>query len=224
MEKLIVVAWALWSNRNECRNGGAKKSCQSLLQGALEYLDAYQTCVVELGCPKQPVEPAKWKPPSPDRYKINVDGAVFKEQRMAGVGILIRDAEGHLIGACSRKLEAPLGAVEAEAKAMELGLLFARDLSIQDFNLESDSLTLINALQDLSPPPSLVAALVYSSVAMSHSFRCVEFSYVGRNGNRPAHLLARHALGIAELSVWVEETPCFLEQALNQDVVATSID
>ena len=157
-------------------------------------------------------------------FKINVDGAVFKEQRMAGVGILIRDVEGHLIGACSKKLEAPLGVVEAEAKAVELGLLFARDLSIQDFTLESDSLTLINALQDLSPPPSSVAALVYSSVAMSHSFRCVEFSYVGCNGNRPAHLLARHALGIADLSVWVEETPCFLEQALNQDVVATSID
>ena len=180
--------------------------------------------MVELGNLKQPAEPAKWKPPSPDRYKINADGAVFKEQRMAGVGILIRDAEGHLIGACSRKLDAPLGAVEAEAKAVELGLLFARDLSIQDFTLESDSLTLINALQDMSPPPSSVAALVYSSVAMSHSFKCVDFSYLGRNGNRPAHLLARHALGIVELSVWVEETPCFLEQALNQDVVATSID
>ena len=140
------------------------------------------------------------------------------------MGILIRDAEGHLIDACSRKIEAPLGAIEAEAKAVELGLLFARNLSIQDFNLESDLLTLINALQDLSPPPSLVAVLVYSSAAMSHSFRCVDFSYVGRSSNRPAHLLARHALGIAELSVWIEETPCFLEQALNQDVVATYID
>ena len=65
---------------------------------------------------------------------------------MAGVGILIRDAEGHLIGACSRKLKAPLGAIEVEAKAVELGLLFARDVSIQDFTLESDLLTLINVL------------------------------------------------------------------------------
>ena len=79
MEKLIVVAWAFWSNRNECRNSGGKKSCQALLQGALEYLDAYQACVVELGNLKQPTEPAKWKPPSLDQYKINVDGAVFKE-------------------------------------------------------------------------------------------------------------------------------------------------
>ena len=141
---------------------------------------------------------------------------------MASVGILIRDTKGQLIGAYSRKLEVPLGAIEAEAKAVELGLMFARDLSIQDFTLESDSLTLINALQDLSPPPSSVAALVFSSVAMSHSFKCLDFSHVGRNGNRPAHLLTKHALGIADLSVWVEEISCFLKQALNQDVVVIS--
>ena len=41
VEKLIGVAWALWSNRNGCSNGGVKKSCQALLQGAVEYLDAY---------------------------------------------------------------------------------------------------------------------------------------------------------------------------------------
>ena len=134
---------------------------------------------------------------------------------MAGVGILVRDAEGQLIGACSRKLEVPLGAIEAEAKAVKLGLMFARDLSIQDFTLESDSLTLINALQDLSPPPSSIVALVFSSVAMSHSFICVDFSHVGRNGNRPAHLLAKHVLDIIGFSVWVEEIPYFLEQTLN---------
>ena len=65
---------------------------------------------------------------------------------MVGVGILIKDAEGQLIGACSRMLEVPLGAIEVEAMAVELGLMFERDLSIQDFTLESDSLTLINAL------------------------------------------------------------------------------
>ena len=93
--------------------------------------------------------------------------------------------------------------------------MFARDLSIQDFTLESDSLTLINALQDLSPPPSSVAALAFSSVAMSHSFICVDFSHVGCNDNRPAHLLAKHALDIVDFFVWVEEIPYFLEQALN---------
>ena len=105
-----------------------------------------------------------------------------------------------------------------------MGLQFAKDLSVQDFMLESDSLVLVNALRDLSPPPLSVAALVYSFVAATYSFRNVDFAYVDRNGNRPAHLLARHALGIANLSVWVEESPYFLEQALNQDVIVNFSD
>ena len=50
-----------------------------------------------------------WTPhsPSPSRYKINLDGAMFKGQKMARVGILIRDAAGQLIGACSKKIDAP---------------------------------------------------------------------------------------------------------------------
>ena len=105
-----------------------------------------------------------------------------------------------------------------------MGFQFAKDLSVQDFMLESDSLVLVNALRDFSPPPLSVAALVYSSVATAHSFRNVDFAHVGRNGNRPAHLLARHALGIANFSVWIEKSPYFLEQALNQDVFVNFFD
>jgi len=80
--------------------------------------------------PKQLVEAMHWTPPSPNRYKINMDGVVFKEQKMAGVVILIRDEEGRLIGACSKKIEAPLSAIEVEAKAVDLGLQFAKGMSI----------------------------------------------------------------------------------------------
>lgn len=67
--------------------------------------------------------------------------------------------------------------------------------------MESDSLTLVNALKEISPPPIAVVALVYSSLATSHEFRRVKVSHVGRQGNRPAHLLAKHALGIEDFSI-----------------------
>lgn len=84
--------------------------------------------------------------------------------------------------------------------------------------MESDSLILVNALKEYSPPPIAVAAVVYNSLAASHEFRQVDFNHVGRQGNRPAHLLAKHAFGIEDFSVWIEETPCFIEQALLHDV------
>ena len=63
---------------------------------------------------------------------------------------------------------------------METGLQFAKDLLIHDFILESDSLLVTNALQELSPPPSSVAAIIYSSLLISKEFRQVEFSLVRR--------------------------------------------
>ena len=60
-------------------------------------------------------------------------------------------ASGSVIRAWSKKILAPLGAIEAEANAIELALQFAKDLLMQDFILESDSMTLVNALKESLP-------------------------------------------------------------------------
>jgi len=63
-------------------------------------------------------------------YKANVDGAVSKKQLTAGLGVIIHNVVGQVIGALSYQLYAPSGALEAEAKAMEAAVLFARDVGI----------------------------------------------------------------------------------------------
>ena len=60
---------------------------------------------------------------------------------------------------------------------------------------------------------------MYSFVAASYDFCRVDFFHVRRQSNRPIHLLAKHALGIANFSVWVEENSYFIEQALNLNVL-----
>ena len=166
----------------------------------------------------KPVLIENWTPPPPRHYKINVDGAVFGAQKVAGIGILVRDAEGYVVGACSKRNKAPLGAMEVEAKALEAGVQFAKDLLIHDILLESDSLNLINALKELAPPPASAAAIVYGVLSSLHDFRSVEFSHVCRLGNRPAHLLAKRVLDIADFSIRIEENPCLIEQTLLNDV------
>ena len=53
---------------------------------------------------------------------MNVDGAVFSTQNKARVGVIIRDAQGLVIAAFSKKIKTPLGAIEIEAKAYEYGV------------------------------------------------------------------------------------------------------
>lgn len=132
--------------------------------------------------------PSNWIPPPRNCYKINMDGAIFAAHKMAGVGILIQDANGKVIGACSKKIMAPLGAIEAEAKAFEIGLQFTKDLLIQDFVLEADSLILVNALKELSPPPSAIATLVIAQWLLHRSFVMLKYPmFIGKAIGRPIY-------------------------------------
>lgn len=75
--------------------------------------------------------------------------------------MIIQDDKGRLEAALSKKIKAPLGAVEADqAMAYEAGKMFAKDIGIQDFIIEGDSLVIHQALCETSTPPSSVAAVV----------------------------------------------------------------
>ena len=160
-----------------------------------------------------------WSPPPSFLFKINVDGAVDKATGKVGVGVIVRDKLGRVEAAMCRNLDAPLGAIETESKAIEIGLLFAQDIGIQDIVVESDCLIMIQALEGTSAPPSMVLAVTQGILDLSMGFNKVEFSHVKKQGNRSTHVLAKHALGITNFIAWIEETPCFLEQALIHDVM-----
>ncbi|XP_075655169.1 uncharacterized protein LOC142625383 [Castanea sativa] len=153
-------------------------------------------------------------------FKINVDGAVATAAKKAGVGVIVRDELGRVEAAMCRNLNAPLGAIETESMAIEARLLFAKDIDIRDIVVQSDSLILVKALNGTSVPPSAISVVVQGILDLSLSFRKVEFSHVKRQGNRSAHVVAKHALSIVDFIIWIEETPCFLEQALIHDVTS----
>ena len=94
-----------------------------------------------------------------------------KGQKTAGVGVIIQDDEGRLVAAMSKKIKAPLGAVEAEAMAYEAGLMLAKEIGIQDFIIEGDSLVIHQALCEASTPPSSVAAVVQGMQELCRKFQ-----------------------------------------------------
>uniref|UniRef100_A0A7N2LFK4 RNase H type-1 domain-containing protein n=1 Tax=Quercus lobata TaxID=97700 RepID=A0A7N2LFK4_QUELO len=112
-----------------------------LVQWAKNYLLEYQAANVSTPVPPS-VLVGNWIPPLSPQYKVNVDGA-------------------------SKNIDAPLGPLEIEAKAFEVGLQFAKDVGIYDLILEADSLVMYRALAGISPSPASVAAIVYGIEAAS---------------------------------------------------------
>ena len=175
------LAWAMWHKRNEVRLGAQRKPGDVLVRWATTYIEEYSAATVA----QTNLEPimqraATWSPPPRSSYKINVDGVVATTTKKAGVGVIVRDELGRVEVVMCKNLNAPLGAIETESKAIEARLLFAQDIGIWDIVVESDSLIMVQALNGTSVPPSAVSAVVQGILDLSSSFRRVEFSHIKR--------------------------------------------
>lgn len=77
-------------------------------------------------------------------------------------------------------------------------------------------------LYEKSFPPSSVEPVAWGMQKMAKDFRRIEFSHFRRQGNRPTHLLAKHASCIVEYIAWIKENLYFIEQALIHNVISIS--
>ena len=66
--------------------------------------------------------------------------------------------------------------------------------------------------------PTSVAAIVKGIHELGTEIGVVNFSHVCRTGNKPAHILARQAQNLVNDVIWIKEIPCYIQQALIQDV------
>ena len=83
--------------------------------------------------------PRPTPPPRRGWYKINTDGALFKESGCYGIGLVIRNKEGCMMGAMSKQIKLPLKVLETEALVVQEGIGLAWDLGMKEIEIESDS-------------------------------------------------------------------------------------
>ena len=73
---------------------------------------------------------------------------------------MVRNDKGQIMGALSKLFPFPLGALEIEAKAAEVGAAFAWNLGLRDIVLEGDSQTVMAAIANHDPGPIQVQNLI----------------------------------------------------------------
>ena len=153
-------------------------------------------------------------------YKVNVDGAVFKESGSCGIGIVIRNKRGEIMGAMSKRLDLPLGALEVEAKAFEEGMLLAWDLRLKYIVLEGDAQGVIDVLIGCSspPPPIFIQMIIEGIQSQKCNVQVWKASYVHRTNNMATHLMARNAKFVNDSVIWVKDIPPIIEHQVIKDV------
>ena len=220
-EKFAVTAWLLWNNRNSVRFGGKCKNGKTFEGEARNYVEDFRAaCLTE--CQKaQPAPRVKhWTPPPQGMYKVNVDVVVFMEQRCCGIGVVIRNDKGQMMGALCKKVVVPWGALKAEAKAAKTSILLAWDLGLNDIVVEGDSQLVMFALKGFVNPASVIQKVVEGSQWCLSHFKTWRVEHIKRNNYGAAYLLARNALYVDDCVKWVEDTPPVIELQIQNDVIA----
>ena len=192
VELFSMMVWTIWFRRNTIRVNPTDFPVDQVLQRAIESLLEFRVAQPR----KQPTPPrplAKWSPPVEDYHKVNFDGAIFKGEEKAGIGVTIRNCQGMVMASLSQKISLPQTVVELETLAATRALEFSIELGFSKVILEGDSETVIKALQDSSPSLAPFGLLIRDAQEAANIFTCISYLRVGRNGNSVAHNLARYA-------------------------------
>ena len=112
-----------------------------------------------------------------------MDGAVFASVGCCGVRVVIRNEKGLLMGAMSKKVPFPLGAMEVETLAMEEGIQLVRDLGLRDIDMESEAQTVVVAVGGSDPGLCSIQKIVEEAKLGLTTFSSWSYSHVRRQCN-----------------------------------------
>jgi hypothetical protein len=138
-EIFIIICWALWQRRNKIRLHQEVESINLVGSKAKCYLEEY-TRETEHDKPQpQPALVVRWQPLRKHRYKVNYDGAVFKETNEAGIGVIVRDSRGLVMASLIQKVRFPHSVPSIEAWAVKRSIQFVLEIGLTEAEFEGDS-------------------------------------------------------------------------------------
>ena len=181
----------------------------------LEYQLAQEPPIPEF----RPTGATHWYSPQTSQHKVNYDGALFKEIWQAGVGVMVRDANGRVCGALSDRIVLPGTVEEVEAITCKKAVQFALQLGLVEVVFEGDSKTITTAINSRSPCYSLFGHLLEDVKALALNFVSATFVHVKRQGNAVADKLAKASKTIPCPHFWSNDITSDVQQLVIHDSI-----
>lgn len=217
--RVAVLLWDWWTSRNKVNSGEEGKTPQEMSGFISRHLMDFGVSTVQRSpVPSSPVQ--KWCPPPSAMVKLNFDAAYNGETGAAAWGFVARDESGQFLAAATGKLEYVRSPLQAEANACLKAIEGVSELGAQRIILESDCITLVNALNGREHDASELGVLFREAKSLCMaSFQSHEFMHCNRVCNKVAHYLAQFGMGSVDpFSVWVYDAPDFVLSLLAADL------
>lgn len=133
----------------------------------------------------------KWKPPDEGCFKLNVDAAIKLGTYTFTIGLVLRDHRGHFVAGKTMCIRMVSTVLEAEALALQEGIVWLFSMTHQKVCIESDSLLCVQTIKNAHEIHLKVGHILdYCRVALL-SRPGFSVMFVKRQANKAAHLMAR---------------------------------
>ncbi|XP_075640371.1 uncharacterized protein LOC142612138 [Castanea sativa] len=178
VDRFVMVCRSVWFKRNAVRLKQVSLPYDQIFSDAAARLHEFHLAADPTVMTASIPSSNSWSPPQTPFYKANFDGALFQDINKAGIGVVIRDSAGLVIGALSEIISLPPSVIEVEALACQIAIIFARELGLQEVVFEGDSETLIKSLNSESTSLSQFGHLVDDSRAAALELQSYFFSHI----------------------------------------------
>lgn len=135
---------------------------------------------------------SRWKPLDAPFVKFNFDAGFLGSEKWASRGIIIRENEGRILGACCHSNKYISNAFVAKALAGVQALQFAADLGFTRVILEGNARSVLSRLAVGGDDRSEMFADIQDARLLMNSVHACKVRHVYRECNQPAHLLTNH--------------------------------
>ena len=211
------LAWKLWYERNKVVHGGEYGDPYTILDLSIASFGEWQA-LNRAPAQVQAVGPENWSPPQSGCLKLNVDASVLPGVDHIGIGAVLRDEKGIILGAVAKSLEGSFSPFLAECIALREGLIFAKDLNLGPIVVETDAINVVTAVGD-NCELSIEGPILEDVKQLMAQVHSTGIQHIRRSANHVAHLLARFGINAKCTKIWISETPFIVSHAVSTDAI-----
>lgn len=142
----LWTCWIIWKKRCKAVFEMTEPNPVQTVEEIKKLLEEFNKLPKTIGNPGGQPARHEWQRPEPGIIKINVDAAWCHRSKKGGIGVIVRNETGAVIGDANRILTGQ-GIEELEAEAIRIGMHIAKEMGWNRIIVESDSKTVINQIQ-----------------------------------------------------------------------------
>ncbi|XP_019179256.1 PREDICTED: uncharacterized protein LOC109174474 [Ipomoea nil] len=151
IEKIIIVCWAIWDNRNNMVFKDQSMDAKTLVTQALLYMQNWKQVHIESNGPYpqqgQYYALESWQPPMQGSMQINVDVAMDFERHRMGFGWVMRDGMGVVVNMGWHKIGSLYSVREADAVGVREALSWIKCKGWNRVIVETDAQIVTTAVK-----------------------------------------------------------------------------